>query len=70
MIRILGLSDQMYEKILHYNRAIVKENDEKLNMIEFIPSCTLELRDGQIIIECSDNYISLLFCDYWRIEII
>lgn len=69
MIRILGISDQMYEKILHYNREIVRENDDKLNMIEFIPSCTLELREGQIIIEYSDNYISLLFCDYWRIEI-
>ena len=69
MIRVIGPSDSMYERILHYNSVIVKDNDDKMNMIEFIPSCSLEFTNGQIIITCSDNWISFLTCDYWRIEI-
>lgn len=69
MIRVIGLSDSMYERILHYNNSIVKNADNKIHMIEFIPSCNLEFTCGQIIITCADNWISFLTCDYWRIEI-
>lgn len=69
MIRVIGLSDIIYHDILNHNHEVVRNNDDKMNMIEFIPECQLSLTHAQIIIECSDNYINFLCCDYWRIEI-
>lgn len=69
MIRVIGLNDSVYDSILEHNRVIVRNCDDKLNMIEFIPQCTLDFQNGMISIECSDNIVTFLSCDYWRIEI-
>ena len=69
MIRVIGLNEGVYDSIIEHNNHIVRHCDGNMNMIEFIPECSLKMESGQIIIECSDNYVNFLLCDYWRIEI-
>lgn len=69
MIRVIGLSKDVYESVLEHNRVIVRNCDDKSNMIEFIPQCALDFQNGMITIECSDNIVTFLCCDFWRIEI-
>lgn len=70
MIRVIGLNDTVYENILNHNNSIVRNwSDKGMNYIEFIPACSLNFEEGKITIECSDNCVTFLCCDYWRIEI-
>lgn len=69
MIRVIGLNEGVYNSIIELNHHVVKNWDSNMKMIEFIPECSLKMESGQIIIECGDNYINFLLCDYWRIEI-
>ena len=69
MIRVIGLNGEVYERVLEDKRIIVKNCDDTTNMIEFIPQCALDFQNGMITIECGENSITFLSCDYWRIEI-
>lgn len=69
MIRVIGLSKYVYGSILEHNSHIVRNCDDKINMIEFIPQCALDFQNGMITIEHSDSCVAFLCCDFWRIEI-
>ncbi len=69
MIRILGLSTEVFEYILHYNSHIVKSYVENLNIIVFIPTVTVAVYGDHIEISYSDNFVSIMRCDFYRIEI-
>ena len=70
MIRVIGLDDMIFDHIVNHNSNIIRNYREKgLNCIEFIPSCSINYQNGMVTIECSDNIVTFLCCDYWRIEI-
>ena len=69
MIRVIGLDKNVYDSILNHNHNIVKDNDDNSKMIEFIPECALEYSNAVLTIECSDNIVNFMYCDFWRIEI-
>lgn len=69
MIRILGLSKEVFENILHYNSHICRSYNENSNIIEFIPSVEIAIYADHIELSCSDNFINIMRCDFYRIEI-
>lgn len=69
MIRVIGLNGSVYESIKEHNLVIVRNYEDNMRMIEFIPQCNIGMVNGQITIECSDNIVTFLSCDFWRIEI-
>lgn len=69
MIRIIGLNQKIIENILHYNSHICRSYNENLNIIEFIPSVEVAVYGDHIELSCSDNYVAIMRCDFYRIEI-
>lgn len=69
MIRILGLDQKVFEYILHYNSHIVKSYVENLNIIVFIPNVNIAVYADHIELSCSDNFVNIMRCDFYRIEI-
>lgn len=69
MIRIIGLKKEVIENILHYNSHICRNYNENSNIIEFIPSVEIAIYGDHIELSCSDNYVAIMRCDFYRIEI-
>lgn len=69
MIRIIGLKKEVIENILHYNSHICRSYNENLNIIEFIPSVEISTCADYVELQYSDNYVSIMRCDFYRIEI-
>ena len=69
MIRILGLKSEIIEYILHYNSHICRSYNENSNIIEFIPSVEIATYADHIELSYADNFVSIMRCDFYRIEI-
>lgn len=74
MIRVIGLSDKMYDHITKvYDNVIAYENSD-CNCIEFCEFSYISTFDDHIeirIADFEDNMVSICFAlnDFWRIEI-
>lgn len=69
MIRIIGLRNEVFEYILHYNSHICRNYNENSHIIELIPSVNIAIYDDHIELSCSDNFVNIMRCDFYRIEI-
>lgn len=72
MIRIIGLSDLEYSLLNEEYSHLVGLHDDNSNTVEF-NDCDFDLnfyRDHvSISFPSYDNIISIMRCDFWRIEI-
>lgn len=69
MIRIIGLKKEVIEYILNYNSHICRSYNENSNIIEFIPSVNIDIHTDHIELSHSDNFVNIMRCDFYRIEI-
>lgn len=73
MIRVIGLSDEVFKNITdNYDGAVAYENS-KGNIIEFCEYADISTCGDHIEITVTDGEteekFNFLMCDYWRIEI-
>ena len=69
MVRIVGLNKNRIDFIANNYHEICRYLDKDHGIVEFMSGIKFEYFLDHVEFSYGDNFISLLHCDYWRIEI-
>ena len=71
MLRIIGLSDLEYDLITTHYYSVGMETDDRSNSVKIKARFTLEYFEDHIYIDFPEKQLglSIMRCDFWRIEI-
>lgn len=68
MIRIIGLKQEIFD-YFRYDTHICRKVDENRNIIEFSEVVNITVCNDHVEVVLPGNYLNIMRCDFYRIEI-